>query len=165
MVALVRGSKRGVSCARCAVRPREKYATAVDRPTSAIDGWVRAQVKPEMIRCMATKHIAQLTDDLDGSVIENGEGKQLAFSVEGRAYEIDLSDQNADEFYKVLSPYVDAARSVRSGASVRGGRPARPKSDLNLGAVREWARANGHTVSDRGRVPATVIDAFTAATQ
>lgn len=114
---------------------------------------------------MATQHIAQLTDDLDGSVIENGEGKQLTFSVEGRAYEIDLSDQNADKFYKVLSPYVDAARSVKTGASARGGRPARPKSDLDLGAVREWARANGHTVSDRGRVPATIVDAFTAATK
>lgn len=114
---------------------------------------------------MATHHIAQLTDDLDGSVIENGGGKQLTFSVEGRAYEIDLSDQNADKFYKALSPYVDAARSVKTGAPVRGGRSARPKSDLDLGAVREWARANGHTVSDRGRVPATIIDAFTVATK
>ncbi len=113
---------------------------------------------------MATKHIAQLTDDLDGSVIEEGEGKQITFSIEGRAYEIDLSDTNADKFYKALTPYVDAARSVKNSTSSRGGQSARAKSDLDLGAIREWARANGHTVSDRGRVPATVIDAYKTAT-
>ena len=112
---------------------------------------------------MATKHIAQLTDDLDGSVIEDGEGKQITFSIEGRAYEIDLSANNADKFYQALTPYVDAARSVKSGASARAGQTVRLKSDLDLGAVREWARANGHTVSDRGRVPATVIDAYKTA--
>lgn len=113
---------------------------------------------------MATKHIAQLIDDLDGAVIGNGEGKQITFSVEGRAYEIDLSDKNADKFYKALTPYVDAARAVNTGASARASQSSRPKSDVDLSAVREWARANGHTVSDRGRVPGTVIDAYKAAT-
>ena len=113
---------------------------------------------------MATKHIAQITDDLDGTVLEEGEGKQITFSVEGRAYEIDLSAKNADKFHKAITPYVDAARSVKSGAATRAGQNARPKSDLDLGAIREWARANGHTVSDRGRIPATVVEAYNAAT-
>ncbi|PNW09423.1 hypothetical protein C1632_10280 [Microbacterium testaceum] len=113
---------------------------------------------------MATRHIAQLTDDLDGAVLEDGEGKQITFSIDGRAYEIDLSDTNADSFYKALSPFVDAARPT-STTSSRGARQAsRAKSDLDLGAVREWARANGHTVSDRGRVPVTIVDAYKAAT-
>lgn len=30
--------------------------------------------------------------------------------------------------------------------------------------VREWARANGYTVRDRGRLSATLKQAFTAAT-
>ena len=113
---------------------------------------------------MATKHIAQLIDDLDGTVIDNGEGKQITFSVDGRAYEIDLSDSNADKFYKALTPYVDAARSVKSGTSPRGGQSVRSKSDIDLGAVREWARANGHTVSDRGRVPSTIVEAYKSGT-
>lgn len=118
----------------------------------------------KVLLIMATKHIAQIIDDLDGTVLEQGEGKQITFSVEGRAYEIDLSDKNADKFYKTLTPYVDAARSVKSGAATRAGQPSRPKSDLDLNAIREWARANGHTVSDRGRVPGIIVDAYKAAT-
>lgn len=113
---------------------------------------------------IATKHIAQTTDDLNGTVLEQGEGKRITFSVEGRAYEIDLSNSNADKFYKALTPFVDAARSVGSASNGRAARGnARSKSDLDLGAVREWARASGHTVSDRGRVPATVIEAYQSA--
>nr|WP_285135900.1 Lsr2 family protein [Microbacterium sp. lyk4-40-TSB-66] len=114
---------------------------------------------------MAMKHITHLVDDLDGTVLEDGQGKQITFSVEGRAYEIDLSDRNADKFYSAIAPFVDAARSVsRGNAPARRGRPARRSNDVDLGAVREWARANGHTVSDRGRVPATILDAYTEAT-
>ncbi|MDR6692215.1 endonuclease I [Microbacterium sp. 1154] len=111
------------------------------------------------------KHITHLVDDLDGSVLEDGQGKQITFSVEGRAYEIDLSDRNADKFYSAIAPFVDAARSVsRGNSSARRPRAAaRRSNDVDLGAVREWARANGHTVSDRGRVPATILDAYAEA--
>ncbi|BAJ75785.1 hypothetical protein MTES_2821 [Microbacterium testaceum StLB037] len=113
---------------------------------------------------MAIKHITHLVDDLDGSVLEEGEGKQITFSVEGRAYEIDLSNRNADKFYDAVAPFVDAARSVsRTTTTSRRPRAARRDNDIDLGAVREWARANGHTVSDRGRVPATVLEAYSAA--
>ncbi|WZH39006.1 MAG: Lsr2 family protein [Microbacterium enclense] len=113
---------------------------------------------------MAIKHITHLVDDLDGSVLEEGEGKQITFSVEGRAYEIDLSNRNADKFYNAVAPFVDAARSVsRPATNSRRPRATRRDSDVDLGAVREWARANGHTVSDRGRVPATVLEAYSAA--
>lgn len=107
------------------------------------------------------KHITHLVDDLDGTVLEDGQGKQITFSVEGRAYEIDLSDRNADKFYSAIAPFVDAARSVsRGGATSRRSRAPRRSSDVDLGAVREWARVNGHTVSDRGRVPASILDAY-----
>jgi hypothetical protein len=26
--------------------------------------------------------------------------------------------------------------------------------------IREWARTNGHPVSDRGRIPATILEAY-----
>lgn len=114
---------------------------------------------------MAIKHITHLVDDLDGSVLEEGEGKQITFSVEGRAYEIDLSNRNADKFYDAVAPFVDAARSVSrtTATTSRRTRSARRDNDVDLRAVREWARSNGYTVSDRGRVPATVLEAYSAA--
>lgn len=59
------------------------------------------------------------------------------------------------------------ARHCRAcGSFARGaGRTLRTfprKIHVDLGAVREWARANGHTVGDWGRVPGTV-DAYQAA--
>ncbi|MEX0151015.1 histone-like nucleoid-structuring protein Lsr2 [Microbacterium sp. LMI1-1-1.1] len=114
---------------------------------------------------MATKLIAHLVDDLDGTVLDEGEGTQMTFSIDGRDYEIDLSRRNADKFYRALTPFVDAARPARSAApSGRSGtREPRGSSGLDLGAVREWARAQGMTVNDRGRLPATVIEAYSAA--
>ncbi|WP_026095530.1 Lsr2 family protein [Microbacterium sp. B19] len=113
---------------------------------------------------MAIKHITHLVDDLDGTVLEEGGGKQITFSIEGRSYEIDLSDRNADKFYAAVAPFVDAARAVgRSAAAPRRGRSSRRSGDVDLAAVREWARANGHTVSDRGRIPAPILEAYRAA--
>lgn len=112
---------------------------------------------------MATKHVTHLVDDLDGSVLEDGEGKQVIFSVEGRAYEIDLSADNAEKLFEAFAPYVAAARSVSASNPGRSHRSSSQKRSVDLGAVREWARANGHTVSDRGRVPGSIIDAYEAA--
>lgn len=83
--------------------------------------------------------------------------------MEGRSYEIDLSTDNADKLYEAFAPYVNAARPVSSSGAGRNRRSSPRKSNFDLGAVREWARANGRTVSDRGRVPGSVIDAYEAA--
>lgn len=112
---------------------------------------------------MATKHVTHLIDDLDGSVLEDGAGKTVSFSLDGRAYEIDLSTDNASELQDVFAPYVNAARTTKSESSGRGGRTSGPRRDVDLNAVREWARANGYTVSDRGRVAATIVEAYQAA--
>ena len=55
---------------------------------------------------MATKHVTHLIDDLDGSVLEDGAGKTVSFSVDGRAYEIDLSKDNASKLLDAFAPYV-----------------------------------------------------------
>jgi hypothetical protein len=75
--------------------------------------------------------------------------------------EIDLNAGHARELRDALARYVDAARRV--GSSAR--RPPRgPAGDLNAVEVREWARAQGIEVKDRGRVPADLIVKFRAAT-
>jgi len=112
---------------------------------------------------MATRHVTQLIDDLDGALLEDGEGQRIAFSVGGRSYEIDLSSSNADALRCALAPYIDAARAVRAAGVDGVRRTPQRRSDLDLRAVREWARVNGHTVSDRGRMAEAVIDAYRAA--
>jgi hypothetical protein len=119
---------------------------------------------------MARRIVHQLVDDLDGTVLDVGAGETVMFSLDGVAYEIDLTDENAQAFRSALAPYIDAARSVSTARSGRssaapsnGGRRRRRTGQQDYGPVREWAKANGYQVSERGRVPASVLEAYEAA--
>lgn len=116
---------------------------------------------------MAQKVIVELVDDLDGTPIKNGKGSSVTFALGKKSYEIDLSDANLAKLEEALAPFIDVARassSASNGGARRGAsRSARKASGVDLGAVREWARAHGHTVSERGRIPAAVLEAYTAA--
>ncbi|MGU3498333.1 histone-like nucleoid-structuring protein Lsr2 [Mycobacterium sp. C31M] len=114
---------------------------------------------------MAERIVRQLIDDLDGSEIADDGGERIEFSVRGVEYQIDLSNANIAKLDKALKPYVDAAAKVRATRTRRakshGGNSASSKDQL--AAIRDWARKNGHKVSDRGRIKAEVIEAFEAA--
>ena len=115
---------------------------------------------------MARKIIHQLVDDVDGTVLEVGDGETVLFSLDGIAYEIDLSAENAAALRDALSAYTSAGRRVSSGrsaapTSAAGGRRRTGQRDLSV--VREWAKANGFKVSERGRVPASILEAYDAA--
>jgi hypothetical protein len=99
-------------------------------------------------------------DDLDGSAAEG----TVRFGLDGTEYEIDLNAGHAKELRDALARYVDAARRV--GNARRPARSGRrePAGDLNAVEVREWARAQGIEVKDRGRVPADLVVKFRAAT-
>jgi hypothetical protein len=114
---------------------------------------------------MAQKTITLLIDDLDGRELKDGKGQTVSFGLDGRAYEIDLSDKNADAFRKALSRYVDAARKVGSGSRRGGSNSSRGRNsgDVSPQAVREWARANKIELSARGRIPQSVVEQFRAA--
>lgn len=117
---------------------------------------------------MARRIVHQLVDDLDGTILEVGEGETVLFSLDGVAYEIDLTAGNAAALRDALAPYVDAGRSVSSrgggsAASSSAGRKRRRSGQQDYSAVREWAKANGHKVSERGRIPASVLEAYEAA--
>ncbi|TDN92250.1 Lsr2 family protein [Microbacterium sp. BK668] len=121
---------------------------------------------------MARRIVHQLVDDLDGTVLEVGEGETVLFSLDGNAYEIDLTNDNATALRETLARYVEAARSVsRTGARSSnspqsgggGGRKRRRSGQQDFGPVREWAKSNGYQVSERGRVPASVLEAYEAA--
>ncbi|GDY31799.1 histone-like nucleoid-structuring protein Lsr2 [Gandjariella thermophila] len=102
---------------------------------------------------MAQKVQVALVDDLDGSEAT----QTVKFAFEGREYEIDLSDKNAEKLSKALRPYLDKARRV-GGRKTRVGRPGRraAASREESQAIRAWARRQGIQISDRGRIPADV---------
>jgi hypothetical protein len=111
---------------------------------------------------MAQKVTVTLVDDLDGGTAE----ETVEFGIDGVAYEIDLSAGNAGKLRGSLADYVSNARKAGGRRKVTG--PARRTSGAGRAsvdreqnaAIREWARKNGYNVSDRGRIPAEVLDAY-----
>jgi hypothetical protein len=109
---------------------------------------------------MAQKVNVQLVDDLDGSTAES----TVEFGLDGVHYAIDLSSDNSAQLRDAVAAYV--ARAKRTGGRKRrGGRPsdttgASRADRKRTQAIREWAREQGMDVSDRGRIPADLVQAY-----
>jgi hypothetical protein len=106
---------------------------------------------------MAQRTVVVLTDDLTGDELADGQGETVAFALDGKSYEIDLSEKNADGLRKALKNYISAGRPT--GGRSRG---TKRTNISNAREIRDWARSNGHEVPDRGRIPASVMDAWNA---
>jgi hypothetical protein len=111
---------------------------------------------------VAQKVQVLLVDDLDG-----GEAAEtLTFALDGIAYEIDLSKDHAQTLRESLATYVGSARRVNGrvgGARTRGRAASATRSGgsaTNTAEIRQWAKDNGHAVSERGRIPGIVIEAY-----
>ena len=114
---------------------------------------------------MAVSYEVIYIDDLDGTRLEEGAAETIKFAVDGKDYEIDLSEQNAAAFREALAPYLNAARRDVKGRkktvrNTRGQKSAAPRGDTLK--IRAWARDNGYTISDRGRIPADILEAYNA---
>ncbi len=112
---------------------------------------------------MAKQVITVLTDDLDGTDAD----RTVEFGLDGVHYSIDLSDKNAGKLRKALEPYISAGHRVGRGpADGRGGPRTRAVAVVGRSsreqnqAVRAWAAKKGYEVSERGRIPASVVEAF-----
>ncbi|GAA1954384.1 Lsr2 family protein [Nocardioides panacihumi] len=108
---------------------------------------------------MAQKVHIVLEDDLDGSEAT----ETVSFALDGSSYEIDLNADNAGKLRDALALYIGHGRKVTGGPGRRGRRPAANAGGTSAKEIREWARANGHDVPDRGRIPAEVRSAYEAA--
>ena len=125
--------------------------------------YLRGSVTGNMFH-MATVTRTYTIDDLDGSTedVEN-----IEFSLDGHHFEIDLSAGNAARLREKLERFVEAGHQVKEQKQKRGIR----KQAITTGAVskehtqaiRHWAKENGYQVSERGRIPSNVRDAFEAA--
>ncbi|MGM7668323.1 histone-like nucleoid-structuring protein Lsr2 [Microbacterium sp. A93] len=111
---------------------------------------------------MARRIVHQLVDDIDGTILGIGEGETVLFSLNSTAYEIDLTSENADALREALEPYISAARRASAPTS-RGTGRKRTAASPETAVIREWANAHGHSVSERGRIPQAVVEAYRAA--
>ncbi|MFN2477954.1 MAG: Lsr2 family protein [Pseudonocardiaceae bacterium] len=117
---------------------------------------------------MARKTIVTLVDDLTGEAAEDI--STVEFAVDGITYELDLTDDNSAKLRDALAPYARAGRKI-SGRRRGGTRPGHIRSTgggagynrETLKSIRAWARNNGHSVSDRGRLSAEVLQAWQTA--
>jgi hypothetical protein len=109
---------------------------------------------------MAQKIRTLVIDDLDGSEAD----VTVSFALDGAHYDIDLNESHARELRTILARYTGAGRKVTGTPR----RPARRQDNAADGhkttQIRDWAKANGLEVKDRGRIPAGVVAGFAAAT-
>jgi hypothetical protein len=106
---------------------------------------------------MARQIITVLTDDLDGGDAD----RTVEFGLDGVSYTIDLSEKNAGKLRKSLEPYLAvAAKAGRSTGRGGAAGPSRVSSRETNQAIREWAAKNGWAVSERGRIPSSVVEAY-----
>jgi len=112
---------------------------------------------------MAQRTVVLLIDDLTGE--ESEDVTNVSFSFAGSDYEIDLNDENYAAFQQSLAPYLEKARRIKR--SRKGGSGAAPGTRATGGQdtarIRAWAKENGYDVSERGRVPREVKEAYESA--
>ena len=115
---------------------------------------------------MAQRIQVLLVCDLHDNDTEGTE--TISFSLDGAGYEIDVCDAHSAELRDAFAPYVGHARRAgraavsgarRKAAAGRGG----AGSPDRVTAIREWGRKNGHKVSERGRLSASLVQAYDAA--
>jgi hypothetical protein len=114
---------------------------------------------------MAQKVQVLLVCDLHDTEVEGSEA--ITFGLDGQSYEIDVCADHAAQLRDTFAPFVGAGRRANRPSSTGGQRRGRGSSgrrrsgsDDRVGQIREWARSNGHQVSERGRLSASLVEAY-----
>jgi nucleoid-associated protein Lsr2 len=106
---------------------------------------------------MAQKVSVLLLCDLhDNSDTEAAE--TVSFSMGNTAYEIDVCTAHAKKLREKLQPYIEHGRRVR--ATTAPSRTRRSADRAHTAEVRAWAKEHGHQISERGRIPASVVAGY-----
>jgi len=112
---------------------------------------------------VAQKVQVLLVDDLEGGEAD----ETVTFALDGVAYEIDLTQENAGKLRELLQPYTEKGRKQSGrgaaggrGRGSRGGAARSTSGSPDTAKIRAWAKENGHEVNDRGRVPTSVREAY-----
>jgi hypothetical protein len=106
---------------------------------------------------VAQKIEVLLVDDLDGGKAD----ETVSFALDGAQFEIDLCHKHAANLRGALEPFVGSGRRTGGRRGARGGaRRGRAPGEPTSHEVREWAKAQGIEVSERGRIPSDVLAKF-----
>ena len=106
---------------------------------------------------MAQKVQVLLIDDVDGAAAD----ETVTFALDGVTYEIDLTAERASQLRDSFATWVGHARKVGGRSMSGAARPAaRRRGSNDAQAIREWAKAQGLEVSERGRISADVREAY-----
>lgn len=108
--------------------------------------------------------------DYDKKDIPEGEHQTRELTIDGNAREIDFCAKHGAMFDKAIERYMTMGRVLQpirrapvARAALRG--PSRTKARREASATaRIWARDNGYQVSDRGRIPQSILTRFELAT-
>jgi len=111
---------------------------------------------------MATRQI--LIDDLTGA---DDDVQEVSFTISGQTYALDLGVASRARLADVLQPFIDHARTTKRARAAAAHRKTKANNSApgEVAALRHWARANGYEIGDRGRIPASVREAYTAAAE
>lgn len=110
---------------------------------------------------MAQQVIRRQVDDLERhrGNLDVVADETVIFGLDGQSLEIDLSKDNAKALRKALAEYVAAARPLIDQSARKELSPAQAKR-AELDDVRRWAAQQGRHISQRGRVPQSILDAY-----
>jgi hypothetical protein len=86
-------------------------------------------------------------------------------------YELDVCQPHLDELTsparrlrqrRQARPTATSKRRPAKKSTRTSTRTARGRKPVDTAAVRAWALSEGYEIGDRGRIPAAIVDAFTA---
>jgi hypothetical protein len=109
---------------------------------------------------VARKIAVELVDDVDG---HSPAEETVGFGIDGTSYEIDLTSERAAELRASLHQWARYARRAAASRTKHPGAHNDKAGRQRLAAIRQWARAHGHDIGNRGRIPRALIDSYTAA--
>lgn len=117
---------------------------------------------------MAQRTTVALVDDIDGGQAD----ETVSFDLDGVDYTIDLSADHARELRDIMAPYVAVAtrtggrrqtkpKALKPVPSFRAEQP-RPSREHQerVRKVREYAKAQGLGVGDKGRIPKHIFELY-----
>lgn len=102
---------------------------------------------------MAQQVSVMLLCDLHDGDVEAVE--TVSFGLGNSAYEIDVCAADAKELRSKLGPFIEHARRKTGGSGRRPGRRAVDRA--HTAKIRAWAKEQGRQISERGRIPASVV--------